>query len=177
VVIEPDALALLDCLDAQSRDTRLALLQDAVGVLTALPRTSVYLDAGHSRWHRAAVMADRLARAGVADAQGFSLNVSNFLPRQELVDYGRTLAAAKGGRHFVIDTSRNGLGPAPDGEWCNPSGRALGDRPTGPTTEPRLDALLWIKRPGESDGTCGGGPPAGQWWAEYALGLAQRAAW
>ena len=36
-------------------------------------------------------------------------------------------------------------------------------------------ALLWIKQPGESDGTCNGGPNAGQWWADYALGLAQRA--
>ena len=38
-----------------------------------------------------------------------------------------------------------------------------------------LDAFVWIKRPGESDGTCNGGPPAGSWWPEYALGLAQRA--
>ena len=28
--------------------------------------------------------------------------------------------------------------------------------------------------PGESDGACNGDPPAGQWWPEYALGLAQR---
>jgi endoglucanase len=35
--------------------------------------------------------------------------------------------------------------------------------------------LLWIKRPGESDGTCNGGPSSGKWWPEYALGLAQLA--
>ena len=35
-------------------------------------------------------------------------------------------------------------------------------------------AYLWVKRPGESDGPCNGGPSAGQWWPEYALGLAQR---
>ena len=177
VVLEPDALAGLDCLDAQSRESRLALLRDAIAVLTALPRTSVYLDGGHSRWHPAAEMAARLAAAGVADAQGVSLNVSNFVATGELIAYGRELAAATGGKHFVIDTSRNGLGPAPDGQWCNPPGRALGERPAGPTAEPRLDALLWIKRPGESDGSCGGGPPAGSWWADYALGLARRAAW
>lgn len=177
VVLEPDALALLDCLDAASRETRYALLRDAVGVLAALPRTSVYLDAGHSRWHGVPEMAARLAQAGGADAQGFSLNVSNYLATAELTAYGRELAAATGGKHFVIDTSRNGLGPAPDGAWCNAPGRALGAAPTGPTSEPRLDALLWIKRPGESDGPCNGGPAAGTWWPEYALGLAQRAAW
>jgi cellulase/cellobiase CelA1 len=42
---------------------------------------------------------------------------------------------------------------------------------------PQRLSYFWIKRPGESDGTCNGGPPAGQWWADYALGLAQRAAY
>jgi endoglucanase len=32
-----------------------------------------------------------------------------------------------------------------------------------------------VKPPGESDGECNGGPAAGRWWPEYALGLAQRA--
>ena len=37
------------------------------------------------------------------------------------------------------------------------------------------DGYLWVKRPGESDGTCNGGPPAGAWFESYALGLASRA--
>ncbi len=48
---------------------------------------------------------------------------------------------------------------------------------TTATGEPLADALTWIKAPGESDGTCGGGPPAGQFWVDYAIGLAQRAAY
>nr|ABK58684.1 unknown [Streptomyces fradiae] len=32
-----------------------------------------------------------------------------------------------------------------------------------------------IKRPGDSDGPCRGGPEAGQWWPDYALGLARNA--
>ncbi|MFG2519105.1 glycoside hydrolase family 6 protein [Streptomyces sp. NPDC048527] len=44
--------------------------------------------------------------------------------------------------------------------------------PTTLTGDDTLDAYLWIKRPGESDGTCRGGPSAGQWWPQYALGLA-----
>ncbi|SCE59467.1 endoglucanase [Streptomyces sp. Termitarium-T10T-6] len=51
-----------------------------------------------------------------------------------------------------------------------------GTPPTTDTGDERLDAYLWIKRPGDSDGTCRGGPPAGDWWPEYALGLARRAA-
>ena len=180
VIVEPDALAKLDCLSATDRDARFALLRDAVGVLAARPAVSVYLDAGHSAWLPVDVAAERLAHAGADDAQGFSLNASNYRTTSELVAYGRDLAAAAGGKHFVIDTSRNGLGPAPDGSWCNPPGRALGPAPstwTTQTSDRRHDANLWIKRPGESDGSCNGGPSAGTWWPDYALGLARRAAW
>jgi endoglucanase len=76
----------------------------------------------------------------------------------------------------VIDTSRNGRGADGD-KWCNPAGRALGSRPTAITGEPLADAFFWVKTPGESDGNCNGGPAAGEWWAENALGLAQRAAY
>jgi endoglucanase len=76
--------------------------------------------------------------------------------------------------HFVIDTSRNGKGPKGT-RWCNPPGRGLGAPPTTETGNPLVDAFLWIKTPGESDGECNGAPKAGQWWPRYALGLARRA--
>jgi endoglucanase len=76
--------------------------------------------------------------------------------------------------HFVIDTSRNGRGPleaaryalAPfqqppeviaklrAGDWCNPRGAGLGPRPAARTGHPLVDAYLWVKPPGESDGSC-----------------------
>jgi len=61
----------------------------------------------------------------------------------------------------VVDVSRNGIGPPPDRrdsdeEWCNPAHQALGAPPTTSPGLPGVDALLWIKRPGESDGKCGG---------------------
>ncbi|HSH60744.1 MAG TPA: glycoside hydrolase family 6 protein, partial [Acidimicrobiales bacterium] len=173
VIVEPDALAQLDCLDAATQQRRLDLLREAVGVLGDLPATAVYLDAGHSAWKPAGVMAERLRAAGVARARGFSLNVSNFMPTSGEVSYGKAISDLLAGRHFVVDTSRNGRGS--NGEWCNPAGRALGTPPTAATGVARLDALLWVKFPGESDGACNGGPAAGQWWAEYALGLASRA--
>lgn len=174
VVLEPDALAGLDCLDGTRQAERLALLAEAVAILKANAGTAVYLDAGHSAWHSAAEMARRLGSAGIAAANGFSLNVSNFQTTAASVTYGKGISAAVGGKHFVIDTSRNGLGPTVDNQWCNPDGRALGYGPGTATGHEQVDAFLWIKRPGESDGTCNGGPSAGAWWADYALGLAER---
>jgi len=101
--------------------------------------------------------------------------------------------------HFVIDTSRDGLGPndmqayaaAPydqpasvlatlqSGNWCNPPGAGLGMRPTADTASVTdsldsylpagtalLDAYLWVKTPGQSDGQCdsAGGVRA---WQDY----------
>jgi endoglucanase len=177
VIVEPDALAMMDCLSAADQQVRVELLRHAVGVLRAKGKISVYLDAGHSRWHSAATMADRLKRADVASAAGFALNVSNFQTTASNLTYGEELSRAAGGKRFVIDTSRNGVGPTPDSQWCNPDGRALGAAPTTSTGHALADAFLWVKRPGESDGACNGGPAAGQWWAEYALGLARRASW
>jgi endoglucanase len=78
----------------------------------------------------------------------------------------------------VIDSSRNGNGPYADlsaEACCDPPDRALGRPPTTTTGEPLLDAYLWIKRPRECDGTCRGGPAAGQWRPAYALELARNA--
>ena len=47
----------------------------------------------------------------------------------------------------------------------------MGPEPTVSTGTALLDAELWIKAPGESDGSCNGGPPAGQFWLAYALML------
>lgn len=173
VILEPDALAGMDCLSAAGRQERLALIREAVEALRA-QRASVYIDAGHSNWHAPAEMAKRLQAAGIAQATGFALNVSNFAPTQANIAYGERLSRLVGGKHFIIDTSRNGL-PVNNKEWCNPKGRALGVAPTSNTGHPLVDAFLWVKAPGESDGTCGGGPQAGRWWSAYALELSRMA--
>lgn len=175
IILEPDALGGIDCLAPAQQQLRLQLFREAVQVLTASGTVAVYLDAGNPRWQPAAVMAARLHDAGIAGARGFALNVANFLPTAENVDYGTQLSALVGGKHFVIDTGRNGAGT--NGEWCNPAGRALGARPTSATANALVDALLWVKQPGESDGACNGATRAGEWLPEYALGLAQRAAY
>lgn len=169
VILEPDALAGITCLSLDDQERRLALLAGAVAILKANPNTKVYVDAGHSQWIEPAAMASRLEKANIARADGFALNVSNFQPTPEEAAYGSALSERLGGVHFVIDTSRNGNGS--NGEWCNPSGRRIGERPTTATGNPRIDAYLWIKTPGESDGSCNGGPSAGVWWSEYAARL------
>ena len=174
VVLEPDALAGMDCLSARDQLVRLDLLNFAVQTLASKGSIAVYLDAGNPHWKPAATIAKRLRAAGIAHAQGFSLNVSNFYLTADNLSYGTEVSAMVGGKHFIIDTSRNGLGPADDAQWCNPPGRALGIRPTTATGNQLVDAYLWIKAPGESDGSCNGAPAAGIWMPEYALGLAQR---
>ncbi len=99
--------------------------------------------------------------------------------------------------HFVLDTSRNGQGPwtVPAGvysdpqDWCNPPARGVGVRPTASTGVALVDAYLWVKVPGESDGSCTRGtagpgdpeyggatdPAAGVFWPAQALNLANLA--
>ncbi|RNG04481.1 glycoside hydrolase family 6 protein [Streptomyces botrytidirepellens] len=189
VVLEPDAVAqVVDrCVPRRVVGPRLALLRDAVAAFAALPRVRVYLDAGHAGWIKnPARLMVPLLKSGIEQADGFSLNVANFQRTGRTKRYGHRLSRAVGGAHFVIDTSRNGNGPLrrrgatrhgvrSAEAWCNPPGRALGEPPSTHTGDRLVDAYLWIKRPGESDGTCNGGPPAGRWWPEYALGLARNA--
>src|SRR5436190_988622 len=58
VILEPDALAAMDCLDAARRQERLSLLRGAVEALKK-ERASVYIDAGNARWQQPAEMARR----------------------------------------------------------------------------------------------------------------------
>jgi endoglucanase len=228
VILEPDALGLLpsSCglsttvypfTDAQ----RYAELNHAVTALGADPNVSVYLDGTHSAWQSVGTITQRLLAAGVQQAQGVFVNVSNYQPTPELIDYGTWISqciaivtdpanplfdnpAACGSqyfpatqsdfstwglttqwyaqhlgtsvatKHFVIDTSRNGNGPnamtryaaAPfnqpaavisklaGGSWCDPPDSGLGIHPTTRTGTPLLDAYLWVKTPGQSDGQC-----------------------
>ncbi|MEU4693357.1 glycoside hydrolase family 6 protein [Actinoplanes sp. NPDC023714] len=180
VILEPDAVAhaVRGCLKGTAAQQRLALLSWAVATLRTEPGVRVYLDAGNPTWVPAARMAPALRLAGAMRAHGFALNVANFETTADNLRYGTELSRLLGDRHFVVDTSRNGNGPARrvtgDRRWCNPPGRRLGTPPTLVTGHPLADAYLWVKRPGESDGACGGGAPAaGRWYPSYALALAR----
>ncbi|WP_240665952.1 glycoside hydrolase family 6 protein [Agromyces sp. LHK192] len=171
VVLEPDALALApECDDPDARIDQVADALDALGRSGA----AIYLDGGHSAWLPPDRMADLLRRAGVDHARGFATNVSNTQSTDAELEYASALSTALGGSHAVIDVSRNGAGPPADGEWCNAPDRAIGTDPR-PIDDPVVDALLWVKPPGESDGPCNGGPAAGTWWPDAAIELVRNA--
>jgi endoglucanase len=178
VILEPDSLAQIDQLSPEEQTERYQVLNDAVDVYGRLPGTSVYLDGANCGWTPAPVIAERLIRAGVHRARGFAVNVANYYRTEDEVARGDVISALTGGAHFVVDTSRNGRGPASGiaNAWCNPPGRGLGEPPTTATGDPLADAFLWVKTPGASDGECGrGDPPAGTWWPAQAKELVRNA--
>jgi endoglucanase len=127
-------------------------------------------------------------------ALGYALNYSPEYAAGVTASLANMMGGAAATTHFVIDTSRNGQGAwtptaaYPDAQtWCNPPDRGVGLRPTAATGLPLVDAALWIKIPGESDGSCNRGvsestvdpewggivdPAAGKWFPEQALDLA-----
>ncbi|MER6124502.1 glycoside hydrolase family 6 protein [Streptomyces sp. NPDC001795] len=177
VVLEPDSVAQSDCLTEGRQADRFASLARAGRVLKAAdPKARVYYDGGHSGWNAAAEQASLLDRAGAAapeGSDGIFTNVSNFQRTGDEIAYAREVLARLGGSArlgAVIDTSRNGNGAPADGAWCDPAGRRIGQAPTLRTGEAGIDAYLWVKLPGESDG-CKGTP--GSFSPEYAYQLAR----
>ncbi|KAF1915702.1 1, 4-beta cellobiohydrolase [Ampelomyces quisqualis] len=94
----------------------------------------------------------------------------------------------------IIDTGRNAVtGLRKEwGHWCNVKGAGFGVRPTGSTGNSLVDAFVWVKPGGESDGTsdtsadrydsfCGyedayqPSPEAGQWNQAYFEDLVRNA--
>lgn len=169
VVLEPDALATAE--ECGRRAQRVAQIEVAVGLLADAGVTT-YVDAGHSDWVPAASMARMLEDVGVERVRGFATNVSNFQTDADELAYAEQLdELVAGEQHWVVDRGRNGSGATE--EWCNPEGATLGDRPGFVDDGSGLDAYLWVKPPGESDGACGAGPPAGEFWPEAAQRLAR----
>ncbi|WP_460917270.1 glycoside hydrolase family 6 protein [Plantactinospora veratri] len=171
VVLEPDSLGDFNCMSQAQINDRVGMLSRAANQFRSkAPNTWAYLDAGNPGWVAAQTMAQRLNMAGVANAHGFALNVSNYFTTGENTNYGNSVASTLRNnfgytKPFVIDTSRNGNGS--NGEWCNPAGRRIG---TPTQLGGGAEMLLWLKTPGESDGNCGvgGGSSAGQFLPEVA---------
>ena len=138
---------------------------------------SGWLGWGNNRSGAAQVMGEVLQRAGGIDKiRGFSTNVANYSvlqfdynqpspwydqsnPARDELTYVQLFSqdlSSSGitGRHFIIDTSRNGVQNSRQiwGSWCNVANAGIGKAPTvNPATN--VDAYVWVKPPGESDGT------------------------
>ncbi|CAE6456391.1 unnamed protein product [Rhizoctonia solani] len=155
------------------------LLSLAIATLQ-LPNVSLYLDGANAGWlgnnlaPTAELLGEILKDARIyhanATVRGLATNVSNYnglgnqkeASRDEL-KYIKALAPylEKVGypAHFIVDQGRAGNQKAPHGdgeEWCNFKVIVLyagfGLRPMV-TTHPLVDAVVWVKPGGESDGT------------------------
>ncbi len=174
-ILEPEALLLTACLKPEDLDERIKLIADTVLVLKKNPKAQVYLDIGYPGWLSVDEAVQRLLKAGVLTADGFALNVGQYQWTEDCIAYGQAISQKIGGKGFVLDSSRNGKGPISRDSWCNPKNRAIGQTPLAPTGIKGLDAYLWLKEPGVSDGTCNGGPAAGVWWEAKAIELMRNA--
>ncbi|RKS04690.1 endoglucanase [Nocardiopsis sp. Huas11] len=171
IVLEPDALPLVSaCSDPSELLASMAHAGQAL--MEGSSEARVYFDIGHSAWLDPQEAADLLNGADIADsAHGIATNTSNYNWTDDEVAFAESVIAATGvsGLGAVVDTSRNGNGPAPDEEWCDPPGRMIGTPSTTSTGHPLVDAFIWTKLPGEADGCIA---PAGRFVPQAAYDMA-----
>jgi endoglucanase len=174
IVLEPDALPLVSgCSDPSELLDSMAHAGKAL--MEGSSEARVYFDIGHSAWLDPQEAADLLNGADIANsAHGVATNTSNYNWTDDEVAFAEAVIAATGvpGLGAVIDTSRNGNGPAADGEWCDPPGRMIGRPSSTDTGNPLIDAFIWTKLPGEADGCIA---PAGQFVPQAAYDMAVNA--
>jgi endoglucanase len=180
IAFEPDSLGTIDCHARSRRDDRIRLLRYGVSALAALPNATIYLEAGASDWEPATRTANQLRAIGIAKVRGFMLNATHYDWTSANIRHGLEISRRTGGKHFVINTAENGRGPIHYRNargrritvWCNPPRRGLGSPPTTNTSHPKVDAYLWINRPGYAQ-SCQGRPIA--WYPPRALSYARYA--
>nr|AAD51055.1 exocellobiohydrolase precursor Cbh6 [Piromyces rhizinflatus] len=211
MILEPDTIGNLvtannaNCMNVQNLHKQ--GLAYAISKFGTQKNVRVYLDAAHGAWlsshadKTAQVIKEILNNAGSGKLRGITTNVSNYQTVNDEYSYQMRLNSALqnlGVRdlHYIIDTSRNGANIAQQfnqsGTWCNFKGAGLGARPQAnpDSSKPLLDAYMWIKTPGEADGSssgsradpvCGrwdslqGAPDAGSWFHDYFVMLLQNA--
>ena len=162
IAFEPDSLGTIDCHAPSRRDDRRRLLRYGVTKLAALPNTTVYIEAGAADWFSPAKAARLLRQVGVGKVRGFMLNATHYEWIRNNIRHGLQISRRLGGKHFIINTAKSGRGPVHYRRgnrriniWCEPGLRGLGKAPTTDTSHPRVDAYLWVNRPGFNQ-SCGG---------------------
>jgi hypothetical protein len=151
--------------------------------LQSLPHTVVYLEAGYSDANPVGYTAKVLNAAGVRHIRGFWTNDTHLNWTIDEIRWGEKISRRTHGADFVINTAQNGNGPKRNPhpttqgneDTCNPPGRGLGPPPTTDTGFAHVDAFLWSSPPGNSGGSCHGGPPSGTFWPQRAIDLAAHA--
>jgi endoglucanase len=185
IAFEPDSLGTIECLKRSRRKSRLRNLRHGVDVFSRMPNATIYLEAGASDWESARRTARQLRYIGIHKVRGFMLNVTHYDWTANNIRHGLKISRLTGGKHFIISTAFNGRGPVHVRHWisrsrhiwrtlnvwCHPLKRGLGPVPSTATARPdKVDAYMWIGRPGYSGGSCNGGPlPIGTFWPDRAL--------
>ena len=169
VIYEPDCIPHMEQMGFVDGFDRMKLIKASVELLSKT-NALVYLDIGHPTWLSVSKAVSYLRMCDIHKVRGFSINTSNYYATSSCYKYGKDICKRlDGDTYFVIDTSRNGNGA--NKEHFNPYGRAIGQYPTTKTRDELVDAYLWIKVPGESDGKVNGGPKAGRFSHSLALDL------
>jgi endoglucanase len=88
-------------------------LNYAAQVFSALPHTTVYIDAGASDWQSVSSIVSLLRESGVQYTRGFALGATHYASTADELLYGQQVVrglAAQGvpGMHFIINTAQNG---------------------------------------------------------------------
>jgi Glycosyl hydrolases family 6 len=183
-LLELDALGSSGCVKRMG-SLRLweADLRYEIGKIASLPHTVVYVEAGYSDANPVNYTAKVLNAIGVRKVRGFFTNDTHESWTINEVRWANAIAGKTGGAHYIVDTADNGRGPKlnrnrvrnGNEDLCNPPGRGLGIRDTTVTGFASADAFLWTHPPGNSSGSCNGGPPGGVFWPARAVGEAERA--
>jgi endoglucanase len=190
VLLELDAFGSSGCLSSRSRSLWQGLMKWAIQQMVALPHTVVYIEGGYEDAVSASNTAKALNTVWVPGLRGFFTNDTHYNWTINEINWGNKVSKMARRLPFIVGTSNNGRGPKLNphpvtqgiSDLCNPPGRSMGPYPTfGPTDTkshkpiPNVDAFVWPSVPGESSGTCNGGPPPGHYWPAQAIYLASRA--
>jgi endoglucanase len=160
-----------------------AALKYEVDQFAKLPHAVVYVEAGYSDGNSPPYTANVLNHIDIRKIRGFFTNDTHNEWTSNEIKWDEQVSRMTDGAHFVVNTSSNGRGPLLNKhphsqgveDLCNAPGRGLGPRPTTATGFANVDAFLWAHVPGNSSGSCNGGPPSGTWWPALAETLAANA--
>jgi endoglucanase len=183
-LLELDAIGSSSCMvTTHSLPEWEADLRYEINAIQALPHPVVYLEGGYSDGNSPQYTAKILNAVGIGKIRGFFTNDTHSNWTINEVRWATRVSKLTHGAHFIVNTSDNGRGPLlnrnrvknGNENLCNPPGRGIGPMDTTNTGSPYADALLWTHPPGNSAGSCGGGPPSGTFWPARAVQMAEDA--
>ena len=183
-LLELDAIGSSSCMVKQhSLPEWEADLRYEINAIQALPHTVVYVEGGYSDGNSPQYTARILNAVGVSKIRGFFTNDTHLNWTINEVRWATRVSKLTHGAHFIVNTSDNGRGPLlnrnrvknGNEDLCNPPGRGIGPRDTTNTGSRYADAFLWTHPPGNSGGSCGGGPSSGVFWPARAVQMAENA--